>query len=144
MSFPTSTKVAAAQSELQACETHLASKESELALKRCAAVREGLSTRAKAMVECSWAWGQVGRQILGSLDDLGNGESHKNGKHPFFLLLHVPFFNYDFLVQSMVRQCHVTSGIQTLHVPPPIFHPLLLLNPLLRSTGTASNFHNLT
>lgn len=70
-SFPTSTKLAAAQSELQACEKHLASKESELDLRRCAAVREGLTARAKAMIECSWAWGQLGGEILRSLDDLG-------------------------------------------------------------------------
>jgi L-alanine-DL-glutamate epimerase-like enolase superfamily enzyme len=71
--------LAAAQSELQACETHLASKESELALKRCAAVREGLTTRAKAMIDCGWAWGQLGNEILRSLDDLGITEGHRNG-----------------------------------------------------------------
>jgi hypothetical protein len=71
VSYPTSTKLAAAQSELQACETHLASKESELALRRCVVVREGLTTRAKAMLDCSWTWGQLGKDILRSLDDLG-------------------------------------------------------------------------
>jgi hypothetical protein len=78
-SFPTSTKLAAAQSELQACEAHLASKESELALKRCAAVREGLATRAKAMIQCSRVWDQLGKEILSSLDDLGIIEGHRNG-----------------------------------------------------------------
>jgi hypothetical protein len=37
-SFSSSTKLAAAQSELQACETHLAAKERELAIKRCTAI----------------------------------------------------------------------------------------------------------
>jgi hypothetical protein len=78
-SFTTSTKLAAAQSELQACETHLASKESELALKRSAAVRDGLATRAKAMIQCSRVWEQIGKEILDSLDDLGIIDAHRNG-----------------------------------------------------------------
>ena len=88
MSFPTSTKLGAAQSELQGCETQLASKESELALKRCAAVREGLTIRAKAMIDCSRTWGQLGRQILHSLDDLGIAEGKELIFSYLFPLLH--------------------------------------------------------
>ena len=98
--FSTSTKLAAAQSELQACETHLASKESELAIKRSAAVREGLATRAKAMIQCSRIWEQLGKEILSSLDDLGIIDGHRNGIYikihvcfpclPFFLLERAP------------------------------------------------------
>ncbi|TFK63176.1 hypothetical protein BDN72DRAFT_872367 [Pluteus cervinus] len=50
----TSTKLAAAQSELQACEAHLAEKERELDALRTSAVRDGLSARCRAMIECGW------------------------------------------------------------------------------------------
>lgn len=91
-SFTTSTKLAAAQSELQACETHLASKESELAFKRSAAVREGLATRAKAMIQCSRVWEHIGKEILDSLDDLGIIDAHRNGAFYFcFLFRSLPY-----------------------------------------------------
>jgi len=48
----TTYKPGAAQTELQACELHLAAKESEL------------EARLKAMVDCGWAWGEVGREGL--------------------------------------------------------------------------------
>ncbi|KAF8151813.1 hypothetical protein B0H34DRAFT_624081, partial [Crassisporium funariophilum] len=51
-SFSSSTKLAAAQSELQACEAHLAAKERELEVKRAVAVRDGLGARARAMIDC--------------------------------------------------------------------------------------------
>ncbi|KAF8953680.1 hypothetical protein BDZ97DRAFT_1679053 [Flammula alnicola] len=70
-SISSSTKLAAAQSELQACEAHLAAKERELATKRCVAVRDGLGTRLRAMVECGWAWNELGKEALQSLEELG-------------------------------------------------------------------------
>ncbi|CAA7266711.1 unnamed protein product [Cyclocybe aegerita] len=69
-SFSSSTKLAAAQSELQACETHLAAKERELAAKRAASVRDGLGARARAMIECGWAWSQLGKEALRTLETL--------------------------------------------------------------------------
>ena len=48
----TSTKIAAAQSEFQACKTHLATKENELALRRTVAMRDGLNVRCQALVQC--------------------------------------------------------------------------------------------
>ncbi|KAH9475290.1 hypothetical protein JR316_0012401 [Psilocybe cubensis] len=65
-----SSKLAAAQTELQACETHLAAKERELELKRNAAIRDGLGARAKAMMECGWAWSQLGKDSLRALEEL--------------------------------------------------------------------------
>ena len=64
----TSTKIAAAQSELQACETHLANKENELALRRTIAVRDGLNVRCQALVQCGWAWTELGKEAIGVLE----------------------------------------------------------------------------
>ncbi|KAI0701292.1 hypothetical protein BC835DRAFT_1323192 [Cytidiella melzeri] len=74
----TSTKLAAAQSELQACEAHLATKERELDGMRNAAVTSGLSARCKALVECGWAWGEMGKEGLRAIESL-EGSSHVNG-----------------------------------------------------------------
>ncbi|KAF9039332.1 hypothetical protein BJ165DRAFT_1352237 [Panaeolus papilionaceus] len=69
--LPSNPKLLAAQSELQACETHLASKEHELAVRRCTALKDGLGARMKAMAECGWAWGEIGREAGRVLDGLG-------------------------------------------------------------------------
>ncbi|KAH6904869.1 hypothetical protein BKA70DRAFT_512630 [Coprinopsis sp. MPI-PUGE-AT-0042] len=75
-SIPTSTKLAAAQSELQACETHLASKERELVYRRFQVIRDGLSLRGRAMVETGHTWTQLGNEIGGIVEqELGNGGS---------------------------------------------------------------------
>ncbi|KAF4622294.1 hypothetical protein D9613_009204 [Agrocybe pediades] len=63
-------KLAAAQSELQACEMHLAAKERELALKRCSVVRDGLGARMKALANCGWAWEELGKEALRTLEEL--------------------------------------------------------------------------
>lgn len=68
-------KLAAAQSELQACEAHLAAKEKELDVMRTAALRSGLSTRCKALVECGWTWGEMGKEGLRALETLGGDEN---------------------------------------------------------------------
>ena len=76
-------KLAGAQSELQACEAHLAEKERELDVMRLAAVRSGLSTRCKALVECGWAWGEMGKEGLRALEALEAGpHAHTNGTSP--------------------------------------------------------------
>ncbi|KAF8879580.1 hypothetical protein BD779DRAFT_1146481 [Infundibulicybe gibba] len=72
--FNTTTKLAAAQSELQACETHLASKERELDTRRASAVREGLNVRCKAMMECGWVWTEMGKEGLRALGVLRSDE----------------------------------------------------------------------
>ncbi|KAF8152185.1 hypothetical protein B0H34DRAFT_820924 [Crassisporium funariophilum] len=66
-------------SELQACEAHLAAKERELEVKRSVAVRDGLGARARAMIDCGWAWGEIGQETLRALESLGNGGSNHLG-----------------------------------------------------------------
>ncbi|KAK2464963.1 hypothetical protein APHAL10511_003039 [Amanita phalloides] len=63
-------KLTHAQSELQACEAHLAAKERELAIRRCAIVKAGLEDRFRAMVNCGWIWGQIGKEALATLEQL--------------------------------------------------------------------------
>ncbi|VDB98121.1 unnamed protein product [Peniophora sp. CBMAI 1063] len=69
------TKLSAAQAELQACETTLASKEAALDRLRVSAVREGLQRRCKAMVECGWVWGEMGKEGLRALEELEKDKS---------------------------------------------------------------------
>lgn len=81
-----SSKLAAAQSELQACEAHLASKERQLDLMRTQAVRTGLQARCKALVECGWQWGEMGKEGLRALEtlEIPNG---LNGHGEFLILM---------------------------------------------------------
>ena len=72
-----SSKLTAAQSQLQACEAHLAAKEKELDELRISAVRRGLEARCKAMVECGWNWGEMGKEGLRALE--GVDSSALNG-----------------------------------------------------------------
>lgn len=65
-----SSKFGTAQSELQACEAHLAAKEKELDELRVIAVRRGLEARCKAMVECGWNWGEMGKEGLRALEGI--------------------------------------------------------------------------
>lgn len=67
-----SSKLGAAQAELQACEAHLAVKEKELDELRVSAVRRGLEVRCKAMVECGWNWGEMGKEGLRALEGIEN------------------------------------------------------------------------
>jgi len=84
-SFSSSTKLAAAQSELQACETHLAAKERELAIKRCTALRDGLGARIKALIECGWVWSEVGKEALHVLEEM---ETEPGKSFPFLFYLY--------------------------------------------------------
>jgi hypothetical protein len=67
-----SSKLGAAQAELQACELHLAAKEKELDERRVSAIRRGLAARCKAMVECGWNWGEMGKEGLRALEGIEN------------------------------------------------------------------------
>lgn len=75
----TSTKLAAAQSELQACEAHLATKERELDAMRNTAFVYGLSARCKALVECGWTWGEMGKEGLRALESMEGSLHTSNG-----------------------------------------------------------------
>ena len=79
-----SSKLSNAQAELQACEAHLASKERELDVARISVLREGLKMRCRAMIECGWAWGEMGKEAISTLENfetvhlssMTNGRSH--------------------------------------------------------------------
>jgi hypothetical protein len=61
-------KLSHAQTELQACEAHLAFKEQELERIRVEAVFGGLQRRCKALVGCGWMWGEKGKEALRALE----------------------------------------------------------------------------
>jgi hypothetical protein len=88
-----SVKLSAAQTELQACEAHLALKEQELERVRVRAVIGGLQRRCKALVECGWMWGEKGKEALRALEtaphDANEEEKASNGigEWVFFLLV---------------------------------------------------------
>lgn len=69
-------KLGTAQAELQACEAHLAAKEKELDDLRVSAVRRGLEVRCKAMVECGWNWGEMGKEGLRALEGIENAAAN--------------------------------------------------------------------
>jgi hypothetical protein len=73
-----SSKLGAAQAELQACESHLAAKEKELDHLRVLTVQRGLQARCKAMVECGWNWGEMGKEGLRALEGMENSAAHGN------------------------------------------------------------------
>ncbi|KAF6756586.1 hypothetical protein DFP72DRAFT_272283 [Ephemerocybe angulata] len=83
---PTTTKLAAAQSELQACETHLAAKERELELRRVQVIRDGLALRSRAMVETGRSWVELGKEAVQAVEaQLGfglSGNQEQDGARP--------------------------------------------------------------
>ncbi|TEB35288.1 hypothetical protein FA13DRAFT_1811030 [Coprinellus micaceus] len=83
---PVSTKLAAAQSELQACETHLATKERELEVRRVQVIRDGLILRGRAMAETGRTWAQLGHDAIQAVEkefgfDVGPEERDKPLPH---------------------------------------------------------------
>jgi hypothetical protein len=69
-------KVAAAQAELQACEQTLARREAELDALRIESIKDGLDARCKALVECAWAWGEMGKEGLRALEEVTPSKEH--------------------------------------------------------------------
>ncbi|CDO76832.1 hypothetical protein BN946_scf185033.g29 [Trametes cinnabarina] len=69
-------KLSAAQAELQACEAQLAAKEQELNVFRIHTIKSGLQARCQAMVECGWAWGEMGKEGIRVLDTLDMTNGH--------------------------------------------------------------------
>ncbi|KAG0692172.1 hypothetical protein DFH29DRAFT_773624, partial [Suillus ampliporus] len=74
------TKLLQAQEELRACEAHLATKELELEALRISIAREGLGARCRALVDCGWAWGEMGKEGLRALQSLST--SNPDGQVP--------------------------------------------------------------
>ena len=104
------TKLAAAQSELQACEAHLATKERELDVMRMAAVRSGLSARCKAMVECGWAWGEMGKEGLRAVESLETPLPNGNGYGMPQLALMRQSIDRSFHSKRNLSQSRLTHG----------------------------------
>ncbi|KAG6832111.1 hypothetical protein H0H87_002750 [Tephrocybe sp. NHM501043] len=80
-------KLTNAQAELQACEATLAQKERALVVGRTEALKEGLGIRLRAMVECGWVWGEMGKEALRALEKLEgypqlNGSTTEHGHLP--------------------------------------------------------------
>ncbi|KAI0631421.1 hypothetical protein C8Q77DRAFT_1126675 [Trametes polyzona] len=86
-------KLSAAQAELQACEAHLANKERELNAFRTHTIKSGLQARCRAMAECGWAWGEMGKEGIKALDmlDIANGHGSPF-THPY---LHKPLPGHE-------------------------------------------------
>ncbi|KAG2123238.1 hypothetical protein DEU56DRAFT_830470 [Suillus clintonianus] len=70
------TKLLQAQEELRACEAHLAAKELELEGLRVSIAREGLGARCRAIIDCGWAWGELGKEGLRALQSLNVSSSN--------------------------------------------------------------------
>ena len=83
-------KLSTAQAELQACEAHLAEKEQQLSAFRAHTIRSGLEARCKAMVECGWVWGEMGKEGMRALEGLDTANGYGASRLPslFFLREH--------------------------------------------------------
>ncbi|KAJ1304144.1 hypothetical protein OPQ81_008544 [Rhizoctonia solani] len=68
-------KLAQAQRELQACESHLASKEAELAEVRRSAIAEGMARRCRAMADAGHVWRERGEMGLSALGELSGEDA---------------------------------------------------------------------
>ncbi|KAG1764976.1 hypothetical protein EV702DRAFT_981822, partial [Suillus placidus] len=69
------TKLLKAQEQLRVCEAHLATKELELEALRVSIAREGLGARRRALIDCGWAWGEMGKEDLRALQRLNASSS---------------------------------------------------------------------
>ena len=91
---PAGSKLAQAQVELQACERQLAEKERDLAVRRISTLREGLGGRCRALIDCGWIWGEMGKQGLRALQSLTTDTADPHSTFPgpmmgSFLHMHV-------------------------------------------------------
>ncbi|KAI0700265.1 hypothetical protein C8T65DRAFT_658093 [Cerioporus squamosus] len=118
-------KMSVAQAELQACEAHLAVKEQELNAFRTNTIRSGLQARCKAMVECGWAWGEMGKEGMRALETLDMPNGH--GSPLMYPYMHKPLPGYEKASSdvSSIAPSHVTAGSVTDHAwrsssPPPV------------------------
>lgn len=73
------TKLLQAQEELRACEAHLAAKELELEAHRIRIATEGLGARCRALIDCGWIWGEMGKEGLRALQGLGTSNLDDQG-----------------------------------------------------------------
>lgn len=112
------TKLTAAQAELQACETQLAAKERELDAMRISVVRDGLRARCLALVECGWSWGEMGKEGMRALEEMGGlggagngyGESLISFLGPSVSVLFVGSCDFDSCVMSWTTKSFTLVG----------------------------------
>ncbi|KAG1717720.1 uncharacterized protein EDB91DRAFT_1212236 [Suillus paluster] len=122
-----STKLLQAQEELRACEAHLATKELELEVLRISIAREGLGARCRALVDCGWAWGEMGKEGLRALQSLGASNPDS-----------------QVLEQSLASHSHSHSPSASITLPqqkplpPPALPPHLIQGPLSYSSDISS------
>ncbi|KAG1838228.1 hypothetical protein C8R48DRAFT_838642 [Suillus tomentosus] len=76
------TKLLQTQEELRACEAHLATKELELEALRVSIAREGLGARCRALIDCGWTWGEMGKEGLRALQTLNASSSDAQEPQP--------------------------------------------------------------
>ncbi|KAH9915586.1 uncharacterized protein BXZ73DRAFT_54222 [Epithele typhae] len=88
-------KLSVAQAELQACEAHLAAKEQELHAFRAHTIRAGLQARCRAMVECGWKWGEMGKEGMRALETLDAPSPNAPGIPPMHPYLHKPLPGFE-------------------------------------------------
>lgn len=108
------TKLLQAQEELRACEAHLATKELELEELRVSIAREGLGARCRALIDCGWAWGEMGKQGLLALQSLNaDGQVPEPPLATFPLHSHLPSTSItpkQKPLPSSALPYHVTQG----------------------------------
>lgn len=107
------TKLLLAQEELRACEAHLATKELELETLRVSIAREGLGARCRALIDCGWAWGEMGKQGLLALQSLSaDGQVPELPLATFPLHSHIPSTSITSKQKPLpsALPSHVTQG----------------------------------
>ncbi|KAG6895501.1 hypothetical protein C0992_000976 [Termitomyces sp. T32_za158] len=120
---PASSKLGAAQAELQACEATLAQKERALHHGRVEALRAGLGLRCRALMECGWVWTQVGKTALEALQD---GETWTRATRRTRVTLHTTASVITIYVGDYVRQTpdahpapkRLPHALEPFYIPP--------------------------
>ncbi|KAI1793626.1 hypothetical protein LXA43DRAFT_197720 [Ganoderma leucocontextum] len=122
-------KLSVAQAELQACEAHLAAKEQELSAFRAHTIKSGLEARCKAMVECGWAWGEMGKEGMRALEGLDTANGYGSpSMHPY---LQQGLNGNDKAGSDVSSLAPSQSASQIGHGSPPGTH----VDPIWRSTS---------
>lgn len=137
-------KLSAAQSELQACEAHLASKEQELNVFRTHTIKSGLQARCRVMAECGWAWGEMGKEGIRALDTLGMENGHGTSRKDHAVQLASSYLRWRALPDKSVSAVNSLYPLQrktnicVLQAAP--LDTLTSTNPSLATTKPALTF----
>ncbi|KAL5531161.1 hypothetical protein ACEPAG_4037 [Sanghuangporus baumii] len=119
-------KLNLAQTELQACETHLTEKERILAQMRESCIAGGLKMRCRALAECGLKWSEVGKIGLQALESTNPRSSLDDGTDNVRFLDRtnstqkpLPGINYPYQQPSS----DVSSSLAPSQSASQIFHP---------------------